>query len=198
MFDIPWAHRFLFLIVLMALVASVDYFNNSRDLWKSREYLFLLLASGLVATFGALNDQLSCSLSPEYFQFGKGLGLGSGFRWRVAGLGAKAGFMGGFLVFGLFLIFAKSNRLQPIAFYTNLIRLLRYPFVYSVLFSLILGPTFAYLPPGLVPVVVSEGLTHLAASHFMSVWGWHIGLYLGGLIGTVHAILLIRRSTYSS
>lgn len=193
MFDIPWPIRFVILICLMTMVAIIDYLLNRKSLWKAKEYASVLLAGLIGALFGALNDQITCSISPDYFNVGKGLELDSNFRINVGILGAEAGFFVGFLIYGIYLIIIKSNRDTNLYVYRSLLFKLKYPLYYSI----ILIPILIVIVLCIKNVIPEYSFFYLVPALrvrlFLIVWGWHIGLYFGAFFGAVHGSLLVKK-----
>jgi len=181
----------------MALLALADYVKNNRSLWKTWEYSGVLLAGLLGAFFGAINDQITCSISPEYFHFGKEIEYHSDFRLQVAMLGAKAGFFVGFVVFGLYLYFARSKRGMNVSFYKSLFLKLRVPLIYALTLVPVTSILFVLLRAHFQPDSLLLLFPESRIPSFYAVWGWHHGLYIGAVLGTVHGIILIRRSISS-
>lgn len=191
--DSSWSARLVILITLMAIFASSDYVRNDRSLWKAREYFYLLAAGSIFAMLGALNDQITGRISMEYFHFGKGIPLGPGFLLKASWLGAKAGFMLGTFVYGIFLIISKSNRMDsPIIFRKLLLKLL-IPFLFSIGMIPIITIVWYRLINYSLFADIANGLPLNQRQRFFIVWGWHIALYLGGFLGTAVAALNIRK-----
>src|SRR5687768_10089188 len=77
----------------------------------SRPRAYGVLALGCLAAgcLAALFDQVTVSISPEYFLDGKGLASAEGLRWQVAWLGFRAGLPLGALVVGIGLLRAQAT-----------------------------------------------------------------------------------------
>ena len=100
--------RFLYslgvLLLLMTIAAYIDWRRRREAATKWREYGFLLIGGLLGAAVGVLNDQITCTISPEYFIYGKEIPGGEGFRLRVAWLGFMAGFSPGAIIAGAYML----------------------------------------------------------------------------------------------
>jgi hypothetical protein len=60
-------------IGIFAWLALADLRQNGRHATRWREYAFLLIAVAVAMMYGALNDQITSSISWEYFYYGKEL-----------------------------------------------------------------------------------------------------------------------------
>ena len=186
--------RFALLLGLAALVAGVDRLRHGAEARKWREYA-LLLACGLTgAAFGALFDQLTVTISSDYFLFGKGVVPGSlGMRGAVARLGAQAGLFAGLVSCGGLLL-AGGARIPP-GVEPELWRRALRPLPFALLGALLFGPLTALLDPwSRTPELVAElELDVAGCRRFLAVQGAHFGLYLGAVIGLFDAIRRLRR-----
>ncbi len=193
--------------VVFAVLAAVDLRRNGRAATRWREYAVLLIAVLAALAYGAVNDQMTVTISPEYFLYGKELAKVVGdppssmaaLRWEAAKVGLKATWSAG-LLFGVVLLVANNPwRGWPRLANRRLVAML--PVLLLMAGGLgIVGGACGYL--GL--------LTHLSADfedlvsanlwrprRFMATWGVHLGGYVGGLIGTVVAaawVIRLRRA----
>lgn len=184
--EIPFALRLVVLLVVLATVAGLERWKRGEAATRWREYSFLLAAAAVGAVFGASFDQISLSISPEYFELGKGIETGEGFRLRVTTLGAQAGFVAG-LILGGVLLMANTPKpeLEALPY-----RRLAWHVLPVPLAALVLAPLGS-----VVMAVVAPDL-EIAANvlpRFLTVWGLHCGLYLGALIGVLCAMIGVRR-----
>jgi fructose-specific phosphotransferase system IIC component len=182
--NIPYQYRLLILFLLMGLAVGVDYWRHPTRPTKLREYRFLIVAGLIGAAFGIVNDQITCTLSPAYFYYFKDIPYNSSFRWQVSRVGFEAGFFAGFLTYGTFLL-VNQRRKIPFS-YSQLLKMALYPIAWAILFAPITGLAFhafhfSFFVDQITPVLQSKEV-----SRFMLVWGIHIGLYIGAVLGIAH------------
>jgi hypothetical protein len=212
-----WAHSDAGLAVRIALGVSFftalalwEWRRKGKQARRWREYLFLLTAVLAAMAYGVLNDQITVSISWEYFYYGKGLDavLGpqtppapSPLRWEAAKVGMKATWTAGLLI-GAAMLMANSvkNKAWPMLPERRLYALLPWPALPTIALAAVGG-----LAGRLGWLSQIDDLRFLTTFdlwrplRFMSVWGIHMGAYLGGAAGTVLAILRIiatRRKCY--
>lgn len=184
--------------ILLALLIF-DLRRRGRESARGREYLFLLVAVAAAMAYGAANDLITVTISPEYFIFGKGLDAApgsAGLRVQAVLVGLKATWTAGLLI-GVALLVANNpmkSRLQ-----------LPYLSIYALLPAIVLAAACCGAALGvagyrgwLTPLY--PGLREIAAeeifrpSRFMCVWGIHLGGYAGGFAATVvSAVWMLRR-----
>ena len=188
---VPFEVRLLVLLVLLVLVASVDLALRGREATRWREYL-VLLAFGLVGcAVGVGVDQLTSRVSPEYFVYGKGLDGGPGLSGAVVRLSLEAGLTAGLVLGSLLLVANGSPGLAPP---TTLLA----QSVWPVLLGVTLAPLGAATCGAVDPFGLDRFLVGLvddpdARRRFVLVQGAHTGLYLGALVGTILAMIRVRR-----
>ncbi len=154
--------------------------------------------------YGIINDQITVTISWEYFHYGKGLFAVLGdatppaelaLRWEAAKVGMKATWTAGLLIGAAVLMANSLNKKLPRLNEREL-----YPLVIRVIV-----PTLALALAGGLAGRLGL-LTHLGGfedivrmnlwrpARFMSVWGIHLGGYVGGGVGMLAAVLgVIRR-----
>ena len=189
--DLPFAHRLVFLTAVLALAAAFELWFRGHRAGRYREYLFLLGLGLLGGTFGAVLDQITSSLSPDYFTFFKGIAPGPGFRAAVTALGFEAGFLAGVLIAAAWLVTNNPRSDRPQLAYGELLGMLGTPIVHALVGGLVLAVLVWALASkcDFVPgMPVSSGQRGL-----LLTLGGHAGLYLGALVGTVRVVLRIRR-----
>jgi len=154
--------------------------NRPLDRWRA----YLLLAGGCLAggLVGALFDQLTATISPEYFLEGKGLDVSSlPFRWAVA----KVGFLGalplGALITGAALIDSQSS---PGFVWRGWLARLAWRVAATVAVCAVLMPTFDPFAVRAIGEWPSE-----VTSRLLACWGMHVGAYLGVLIAVLAELL---------
>lgn len=189
--------QFPALVLLFLILAGIDFIRNHAKARKWQEYVFLLFCAMAGGLFGIINDMITSSISPEYFVFGKGIRQGcisrsNDFALKVVELGFQAGFFAGAIV-GCTLLFANnpSRKSQPIP--------------HSDIFAISLRPLFiAIIVAPLVSLLFSSDIFNLTQtlrgevpshkiSNFLTVWGIHCGLYIGGTLGTIWSVTTILK-----
>lgn len=181
------------LVVLLCLVAGLEWLFRRSQATRWREYLFLLgvLAGG--AAFGIAVDQVTSRISLEYFLHAKALPPDQ-FGWELVNLGAKAGITASAFAGGAFLIANSFGKQSKPVRYRILLGNLRYPILGATLAAAVLGLVFYGLVPNEFLGRYQEILLEEELAPFRIVVGAHYGLYLGGVIGTVVGVGRIRRA----
>lgn len=188
---------------IFAAMALADYRRNGPAARRWREYLFLLAAAAVAMIYGLVNDQLTVSISWEFFYYGKGIDQVFGttppsmgvLRWEAFKIGLKATWTAG-LVAGVVLLMANnpSRRWPQLPMKT----------LYRLLVIMLIGPVLGAIIGGLLgraglPARFSAGLAELVRhdlwrpEQFLCVYGIHTGGYVGGLVAMVWAAVGIRR-----
>ncbi|QQL45898.1 hypothetical protein [Sulfuriroseicoccus oceanibius] len=191
MWDLSFSVRLVVLGVVMLAVAGVDYGVKRERATKWREYAFLCVAGLVGGLFGMAVDQITGRISPEYFEFGKGISPGPGYWSSVMALGFRAGFFGGLLV-GVAALMANNPRpeLERLS-WRRLGGLLWWPMAAAALGAAGCGVVGAMdvfgLKSGLDAAEIIQG------GRLLAVQGAHFGLYLGGLLGVVLVVRRVRR-----
>ena len=180
--------RLLALTCLLILIAVWDYSQKRAQAQRWREYLKLYACAGIASVFGALNDIYTVSISPDYFAHGKGLGAGEDLTIKAVLLGAQAGCVAGFVCGGCLLIRFKQLAWSPL--------LRRVAVIIST--ALVCSQIGAYVYPLMIEAkdLFSEvDWSSEREAAFMQVWGMHIGLYAGALIGLIGVCLKPREKS---
>ena len=196
----PLAARFFVhlavLMCLMGIVAFVDWRRHRTAATKWREYGFLLIGGLLGAAVGVVNDQITCTISPEYFIYGKEIAAGEGFRLRVAWLGFVAGFSPGAIIAGMYMLANNPKPGRTPLPYRRLLRFVACPLVAAAVAMPPCSVLIRLWDPQDFHGALFEGIATPEAINAMLVaWGLHIGIYFGGLIGTIWGVVGIRRAT---
>ena len=184
---LAFPERVALLVVVLALFALVDRLHRGPAATRWRAYGLLLVGATAGGLFGALNDQLSLTLSRAYFVLGKGLHGGPGLRLEAAALGFQAGFGAGAVLCGVLLATVKPP-------YGNVL-----PAVPGIL----LGATVGALAGALIvplalgavaadPLGAVETLGARRGALFHAAWGEHAGAYLGALVQAIRAVVTNR------
>jgi hypothetical protein len=173
----------------MSIVAWIDWRRRAAQATKWREYSFLLVA-GLL---GIAIDQITATISPDYFVLRKGITADDRFRLSIAALGFQAGLLMGMVVGGIYLIANNprpDRRSLPAA---QLFRVALFPiFAAMVLMPLVALAVHRWDPLHLT-LELSDMLSPSRIGRLLTVWGMHLGIYLGGLLGTIYGVVGIRR-----
>lgn len=190
-YDIPIYLRIVFLVAFLGIIAAFDLYRRRDRATRWKEYLFLLFAGTIGAVFGVLNDLITSNLSPEYFEFGKGISAGPNFLNDVLLLGASAGFTAGIVSACVFLYVNNPKPDTPSLSYGQLQKMIAKPVGCATM-----GGILGY---GLLNVLYFFPIAgDLRPRSFFSVLGIHWGLYLGLFIGIVWGVISIRRQRRAS
>ena len=193
-------------LILLAL-AFHDYRRNRERATRWREYLILLVCTLAAMAYGAINDQITSTISWEYFYYGKDLDKVLGpatppdavrLHLHAALVGIQATWSAG-LIIGVVLLFANNpSKTLPQLPRTTLLKFL--PLI--LLITATTAGTGAYLGyAGHLtrfnedfPIMLKTDLWR--PRRFMAVFGIHLGGYVGGVLAllvTVPLILWKRR-----
>ena len=194
-------------VTILALLAIDDLRRRGRSATRWREYAVLAVCVAVALLYGIINDQITVTISWEYFYYGKELDrvLGpavppdmAALRWGAAKVGMMATWSAG-LIFGVALLLANNPmRSLPRMGYRRLLRIGLPIMVLSAVVCGVVGGIAGY--HGWL-TWCSDDFADLVQMnmyrpyHFMCTWGVHLGGYVGGLIGTivVVAVVLQRR-----
>lgn len=185
---------------VFAALALVDLRRRGRHARRWREYGVLLGSVIAALLYGAINDQITVTISPEYFLYGKELYKTIGedpppaaLRCEAAKVGLKATWSAG-LIFGVALLIA-NNPFRSLPRLSNRRLLLYLPLI--VLTAAACGVVGGWLGyRGHLTGLDSDFSDLIDANmyrpyRFMAAWGVHLGGYAGGLVGTIVAAVLI-------
>ena len=189
--------RILIGCAIFAALALVDLRRNGRAATRWREYSVLLIAVAAALLYGAINDQITVTISPEYFLYGKELSKAIGdnppmgqLRWEAAKVGLKATWSAG-LIFGVVLLLA-NNPLRSVPRLRNRQLVMYLPLILLTAAACgVVGGLLGY--HGYLARLDSDFADMVAVNlyrpqRFMSTWGVHLGGYVGGLVGTIAAV----------
>lgn len=190
-------------VAIFAWLAVADLRRNGPNARRWREYLLLVACVGVALLYGIINDQLTVTISREYFLYGKGVAetlrtdtpTESAMRWEAVKVGMKATWSAG-LIIGVVLLFANNPRkdLPPLPF-ARVYRLLPIMIIVPAMCAAVLG-IVGYLG-GLTwlndyfALLIRDNLWR--PYRFMAVYGMHLGGYIGGALAAITAAILIRR-----
>ena len=199
-----WAHSDAGLVARIALGAGFfvalalwDLKRRGRRARRWREYLFLLTAVLGAMAYGVVNDQITVTISWEYFYYGKELAgvlgplappAGGPLRWEAAKVGMKASWTAGLLI-GAAMLMANSVKKQipflPIRELYKLLAAILLPTVALAGLGAAAGRLGWLSGLGDFGILVTYDLWRPVS--FMSVWGIHLGASLGAGLGAAWA-----------
>jgi hypothetical protein len=163
---------------------------------KAKEYGFLLYAMLVSVAYAVAHDQVTATISPEYFLRWKGLvGDPMPFRWAVTALAMRASFGTG-LFAGAVLLVANGPWLARHSAqlgYRELGRLSLVPLALAALFAVSWGGANSLAQIG--ATTARDFVAEDQVRAFVTVWAVHAGSYAGALVGVVAsgAMVLLRR-----
>ena len=158
---------------------------------RAKEYAFLVYAGLLAAAYAVVHDQLTTTLSPEYFVYAKGLAPSS-LRVDVVWLAVRAGLPMG-LLGGAALLVANDPRRKaagPSLAYRTLMGVAIAPLVGAALLACVLGVANASAQFG-TATARALGVPYPRVWRFVIVWGMHWGSYVGGLLGVLGSVVVV-------
>lgn len=164
--------------LLLGVLAYVEW-RKHRRLSRLREYTFLFAVAALTIAYAIVHDIFTFALAPEYFFVLKAV-AGETFFPNVAWLAAKAGWTAGLLI-GLGLLIANNPGRRTQLSYAALAKCVRFPLLWAMAAAIGGGVYAHYVVPG---ALRGRGLEHPLA--VVTVWGVHIGSYMGALLGLAH------------
>jgi len=153
---------------------------------RVRSYSILLLGAGLAGLLGVAFDQITVTVSPEYFILGKGLGS-EALRLTVAWLGFRSALPLGALVAGLGLRYAAgTSQLSWRAWVA--------PIFIALALVLPSGAlAMSFVDPFDVRSASSASMTEPECARYLVVWGLHVGAYAGVALGLAATLLRSSR-----
>ena len=89
----PFHWRLITLLAILALVATYETCVLRKTV-RLKEYATLVACAAIFGIYGALNDVVTGTLSPEYFVLGKEVADDAYRFWRIIAVGASAGCVG--------------------------------------------------------------------------------------------------------
>jgi hypothetical protein len=186
-YDGTLAYRVLFGVAFFLTLGLADVIRHPEDPKRAREYVFLLAATLAASAYGVAHDQITVTLSPEYFRHYKG--LGDGGRFAVTSLAVQASYWVG-AVAGAAMLVANNPGRRPQLGYAELGRLGAGALAAAAGGAVLGGLALA---AGVLGVVAETTFGVPPRAGMQVVWGVHLGSYLGGALGVVGAVAAIRR-----
>jgi hypothetical protein len=182
-----------------AVLAVREALRRGRKSTRLREYGFLLFATLVSVLFAVIHDQITATISSEYFLIAKGLKSDPRpYRLAVTALAAKASYWVGLLLGTALLVANNPSRKRPQLGYALLARLTALPLAGAVAGAALLGAIFRLLDFGQRSTAIAIAGPS-GAGGFVLVWGIHTGSYLGALVGGITAVaIVVRRRRHRS
>lgn len=191
-------------LLILGSLAVIDLRRHGRNATRWREYGFLLFATIAAICYGVVNDQITSTISWEYFYYGKDLAEKLGpklppdpvkLRLFAALVGVQASWSAG-LILGVGLLLANnpSKRLARLS-YRELFGMIPVLFIVTAT-AAATGAALGYL--GFL-TRFHEDFAYMVRTNlwrpkrFMAVYGIHLGGYVGALLGLITAVVLVIR-----
>jgi hypothetical protein len=169
-----------------------DWVKHPEDPKRAKEYLFLLFSMVCAIAYGVVHDQITATISPEYFLVGKGLADDPRpFRWAVTVLAIHASYGVGLVAGALLLIANNPSPARPQLAYRELAPLAVLPLALAA--GLAVAGGFADQGDPFHLATKLKGVVSPARTgRFLLVWGVHAGSYAGAVLGLAWAVWLVR------
>ena len=185
-----WVRAFVLVagLAILAGRAIHDVATHGREASRAKEYAFLLLTTFAAVIYGIVHDQITASISPEYFLVWKGLATDPR-PWRIAVtlVAVRSSWWAGLLAGVCFLVANNPTRSGRRRLgYGELGRLAAVPPVVALVTAAACGAVNVVDPLG-VGARVRELVAKPRLAAFMFVWGVHFGSYVGALVGVAWA-----------
>jgi membrane associated rhomboid family serine protease len=190
-------------VIILGILAILDWKKNGPNATRWREYRFLLITVIVAMVYGVINDQITSRISWEYFYYGKGLAetLPTSptphprLSWEAAKIGMQATWSAGLLI-GVAILIANNPRGGlPQLPQRDLLKLLPMIFAITIVIATLLGLAgfLGWLTPFSQDFQEMERLNEWRPPRFIAVFGIHLGGYIGGLLGTAIVCWMIFR-----
>lgn len=192
-------------VAILVALAWWDWRRKGAEARRWREYTFLLAVALGAVVFAAALDQVSVTLSWEYFYFGKELHevLGAqcppeqaSLRVQASLIGLKAGLAPGLLI-GVALLIANNPRKgRPALPMWRLVRAVAWPLALATLcIAAVSAAGYAgwltWMSQDFREIVTEDVMRPM---WFMAAWGAHLGAYVGGALGAIIAVARVLRA----
>jgi hypothetical protein len=189
-------------VIIFAILALIDFRRNGNQATRWREYAFLLLCVVAALAYGIVNDLITSTISWEYFSYGKGLWPDvlpdvppDSLRLHLAAcvVGMKATWTVGLMI-GVALLLANNPRKdRPQLPLSALAKRLVWILIVTIIIALAFGIAgdkgiFAHFSDDFAQMLRRN---EMRPRRFMTVFGIHLGGYVGGLIGLCGAVISV-------
>jgi hypothetical protein len=186
----PW--RFAIGVTFFLVLGVQDWIRHREDPKRAKEYLFLLYAALVAIIYGVIHDEVTATISREYFIYGKQLDFDPPpFRVAVAILATRASYGVGLVAGALLLIANNPSPTRPKLGYRELMRLALLPLALAASGAVVGGALYAFDAFHLHARALELVPEHSVA-RFLVVWGVHTGSYAGAALGAIVSIVLVR------
>ncbi|MBL8740997.1 MAG: hypothetical protein JNK04_07890 [Myxococcales bacterium] len=156
--------------------------NLQPPVGRLRSYALMALGALAAGVLGAVFDQLTVSLSPEYFTLGKGASADVPLRLSAAAIGFRGGLpIGALFAGGLLWLRRRGARV-------HLLPQLARAAAAAMLSCLVCAMGMVAIDPFGVRPDASGVLTPSGATRFLACWGIHIGAYVGPMLSLGAAV----------
>jgi len=197
-----WTRIAVGVLIFLAL-AAWDYRRNRDQATRWREYLVLLACTLAAMAYGIANDQITSTLSWEYFYYGKDLAEKLGpqippdvvkLHLAAALVGIEATWSAG-LIIGVALLLA-NNPSKTIPRLSNITLVNQLPLIFLI--TAATAAIGAWLGYTARLTRFHEDFEWMTSANqwrprrFMAVYGIHLGGYIGALLGILTAVTIIR------
>jgi hypothetical protein len=191
--------RVTFGILVLATLAIIDLRQHGRQATRWREYTFLLLCTAVAIVYGIANDQITSRISWEYFYYGKDLApiLGPqtppdtiALSLQALRIGAAATWWAGLIIGAAMLIANNPSRRGPRLPYRRLIARLPWIMTITIISAIFFGfAGYLYFLNGISPDFKDIASLNLWRQHrYMTVYGIHLGGYVGGALAIIYGV----------
>lgn len=203
--EASYPYRLVLGLAFFLVLGLVDWRRHPEDPRRAKEYLFLVYAALAAIVYAVLHDQITVSLSPEYFLLGKGLvhdhrNLGDEahrvpwhLRLDVAVLAVHASYGVGALAGAALLIANNPSKTRAQVPYRPLLRLALLPLACAAVAAVVGGVVNRTLDPMDLAHDLRGEVKYEAVRPFVLVQGVHAGSYAGAVLGSIAAVVLVRR-----
>ena len=181
--SVPYTYRLAAIALLATVVIIIDRLRHGTKGYRAGEYAVLMLAGVVGAGYGAVNDLITSTVSPEYFTLGKGLQEGPGLTLRAMVLGAKAGCPAGVVVCAIWLFWAGRTPGDHPARMRRVVGSFWIPVACAGVLAVLLPTIVGAWDPLDFKAMLRGLLPDDRVSAFRHVWWAHVGAYLGLLLG---------------
>ncbi len=189
--------------LFFSTLAVWDIRRKGKEARRWREYLFLLAAVAMAMAFGVINDQITVSISWEYFcvhegdspqtMTSEGGSDLAAMRWRAVEMGLKATWTAGLILGALLLMANNPHPVKPQLSYRQLCWAVGKVFLIAGAGAVLLG-TAGYFGAfaGNFEDIVQNDIWR--PRRFMTVWSAHLGAYAGGGLAAIAVLWRVVRS----